>query len=175
MNSQMKVMTTRFGAIDVSSDELLYFKYGILGFEDCHRYVLMKVDGTSPFMYLQSVDDPDLTFVVTPPFWFRPDYQLSLSKDHLGMLGAQKPDQLAVYVIATVPQDPKKITVNLLAPLVINTQNRSGAQIVQTDSPYAIRHNLAEEIERLQQMTKPQKGAQNSAVHEGQLALKTVG
>lgn len=170
----MKVKTLRFGEIEIEESELLYFRYGILGFEHCHRYALIRGSAESPFSYLQSVEEPDLTFIVTSPMWFRPDYQVKLGPGTLEELGAAAMDDLAVYVIVTVPKDPVEMTVNLLAPLLICRTTHNAMQLVQIDVPYQTRHKLAEELERLEQKTSSQEGTQ-SGDGAGEVPLRTVG
>jgi len=144
----MEFQSTRFGVIEVAEDEIIHFPQGIPGFEECRRFTLIVASESSPFRFLQSLDDPDLTFVVTDPLWFRPDYRVRVRREDLEKIGAAGVDEVAVYVIVTVPQNPQDMTANLLAPLLINTRTREGVQHVQSDSPYQTRHRIRDELAR---------------------------
>lgn len=144
----MKVTSTRFGQIEVGPEEVVRFNHGILGFEERREYILIRQDPESPFCFLQSVDDPDLAFVVTDPLWLRPDYKVWVRDEDLAKIEATDGDAVAIYAIVTVPKDPQEMTVNLMAPLLINSRTRLGLQHVQVDSPYQVRHRVKDELER---------------------------
>lgn len=148
----MKVTSTRFGEIEVDPGEVVRFNHGILGFENCRDYVLIRQDSESPFCFLQSVEDPDLAFIVTDPLWLRPDYKVWVRDEDLDKIEAADDDAVAIYVIVTVPKDPQEMTVNLMAPLLINSRTRLGLQHVQVDVPYQVRHKVKDELERRQRL-----------------------
>jgi flagellar assembly factor FliW len=50
--------------------------------------------------------------------------------------------ELAVYAVATIPEDPTRATVNLMAPIVINDKGRSGKQVILHESKYSVKHPL---------------------------------
>lgn len=164
----MRFESTRFGVIEVGEDEVVHFRRGIPGFENFHRYVLLSTGGPSPFRFLQSLDDPDLTFVVTDPLWFRPDYRVRVRKEDLEQIGAAAEDEVAVYVIVTVPERPEEMTANLLAPILINTRTREAMQHVQSDVPYRIRHRIQDELARREQLER------EAAAAGGKAPLKQV-
>jgi len=151
----MKFESTRFGVIDVAEDEVVYFRHGIPGFEDCRRFTLIATDGSSPFRFLQSLDDPDLTFIVTEPLWFRPDYRVQVREEDLKKIGAGSAGDVAVYVVVTVPRNPEEMTANLLAPILINTRTREAMQHVQAEGPYRTRHRIRDELARCESPGRP--------------------
>lgn len=150
----MRFESTRFGVIEVAEDEIVHFCHGIPGFETCRKYVLMQGDGRSPFRFLQSLDDPHLTFVVTDPLWFRPDYRVGVRQADLDKIGVTAGDQVAVYVVVTVPSKPQEMTANLLAPILINTRTREAIQHVQSDGGYQTRHRILDELARCEKLPK---------------------
>lgn len=136
----MRVHTTRFGEIEVSTGEIITFPQGILGFEAIKRYVLLG--GQKPFSFLQSVDDPDLTFVVMDPLVVRPDYRVEVPASEVKDLGITEASQAIILAIVTVPEDLRQMTVNLQAPLIINSKNRLAKQIVLRDQAYPMRQKV---------------------------------
>ncbi len=98
-----------------------------------------------------------MAFIVTDPLWLRPDYKVWVRDEDLDKIEAADDDAVAIYVIVTVPKDPQEMTVNLMAPLLINSRTRLGLQHVQVDVPYQIRHRIRDELarrERLQQAAR---------------------
>jgi flagellar assembly factor FliW len=53
--------------------------------------------------------------------------------DLLSGLGELIPEETIVLVTVTVPHDIKKMTVNLMAPVIINAKTRKGAQVILTE------------------------------------------
>jgi flagellar assembly factor FliW len=61
----MLVQTTRFGAVDVDEERIIHFPAGLLGFSSYRRYALLQPDDQGIFFWLQSIEAPDLAFVVS--------------------------------------------------------------------------------------------------------------
>jgi len=148
----MRFLSSRFGEIEVADRDVLRFKKGILGFEGLSTYALLPYREDSPFCFLHSTEDRDLCFVVTAPHWFRPDYRVEISRDDMRDLDVKSCDELAVYTIVTVPQNPREMTANLLAPLLVNKEKGYAKQTVQRESAYRTRHVIIDEIERAKRL-----------------------
>ncbi|WP_268794457.1 flagellar assembly protein FliW [Paenibacillus sp. DMB20] len=96
---------------------------------------------------MQSLQNKDLSFVVTDPFSFYPDYEFELPDSEAEELGIS--DELSVKCIITVREKIEESTVNLLAPLVFNLKERLAKQIVLHKVPYQTRHLLWEQTQGL--------------------------
>ena len=71
----MQLQTKHFGIIDVDEKDALHFPSGIPGFENVKEYILLgKQENENPFFWLQSLDNPQLAFVVVDPFYINDDY-----------------------------------------------------------------------------------------------------
>ena len=138
----MKVMTVRFGELDVPEDQLILFPGGILGFPGLTRYVLIDVGEDCPFKWLQCVEEPGLAFVVMDPRLFKPDYVVRASALELADIGLSDPTGAVVYVILSQPGPEDDLTGNLKGPLVANPQLRLAKQLVLQDPEYSTRHTI---------------------------------
>lgn len=138
----MKIESTRFGALEVAEEQLIHFTYGIPGFPEEKTFVHMGYDGESPFSYLQSTTEVNLTFLLADPFAFIKDYEFILEDDVAGELELTMENPPLVFLIATVKEKVADMTVNLLAPVVVNGVNRMGRQVILDKSDYSIRHKL---------------------------------
>ena len=138
----MKFETTRFGSIEVKSEDILIFPEGPLGFPDCTRFTLVEEEKSHPFRMLQSLDNPALAFVVVDPLVVRPDYHFNVTLTDLKLIKSEDTESLVVYTIVTMSKDIKDVTVNLQGPLVINPDQRLGHQFVLIDSDYSTRETL---------------------------------
>ena len=63
------------------------------------------------------------------------------------VIGKCKVEELQLYLLATVPGDVKKASVNMKAPLVINTLNCQGIQLIVENEDYEIKHMLVQNEE----------------------------
>lgn len=132
----------RFGRLTVKEDQIIVLTPGLLGFSRYQRFVLVEHRQESPFLWLQSVDNPDLAFVVIDPACIVPDYHPPLSHV-LPELEAETINDLKLVVILTIPSGaPQEMTANLMGPVVINVKNRRGRQLVIEDPGYSHRHRV---------------------------------
>jgi flagellar assembly factor FliW len=116
----VKFVSSHFGNVEIPEDKVISVPEGIIGFPDHHRYALLDPSGGgSQFLWLQSIDEPDLAFIVTNPLLFVPDYQIQGSEPALERLEIGKRQPPALFVIVTVPRDePDSVSINLLAPIL---------------------------------------------------------
>lgn len=136
----MQVRTTRFGVIEIPEDRVITFPKGLLGFAAQKRYCLLEPGDDACFFWLQSVDEPNLAFVITDPTFFVPEYAVPIRPEQMAELGLSRVEDAQVFVIVNkVDQD---LTGNLQGPLVINTVNRGGEQIVLVEKRWTTRHPL---------------------------------
>lgn len=141
-----KFTTTRFGEIEVRDEEIILFPEGLLGFNQFHRFVLIKDPSQEPFLWLQAMDDPDLAFVIVDPFLFFPGYDIQVKTHELQSIQIEDVTQATVLTIVTIPADPADISANLRGPLVFNMQKNLGKQLVLIDDRYATRHYMLRDI-----------------------------
>ena len=143
----MRVKTKAFGEIEVSEKQRLNFKNGIFGFEDIQNYVLLDGDAGSPFYWLQSEEVSEIAFLVIDPKMIISDYKLEIDKEDIKDLGIEKEEDVLLFTIITIYDDPEKSTANLLGPLVINRIKHIGKQVISLNDTYSVRHPLLEKKE----------------------------
>ncbi len=144
-----KIQTTRFGEVEVDGSLLFNFVSPIIGYSDKKRFTLIDYRPDSPFKWLQSMEDKDLAFPVTLCSYFDIDYQFELSDEDAQTLGIKSADEILALNIVTIPQiNPQGATINLLAPIVINTTNNNAMQVILRDSKLPVRHPLFEKQEK---------------------------
>ena len=136
----MEIESTRFGKITVDDDRVMTFPHGLLGFPDQGRFALIQTGEENYFFWLQSVDEPTLAFVVTDPTIFFKDYDVPIREEAAEELALTDPGFAQVFVICNKVDE--WLTGNLLGPIVVNAQNRVGAQIVLTEKKWTTRQPL---------------------------------
>lgn len=136
----MRINTTKFGEIEVGDDTVFTFVEPIIGYEHLKKYVLVEHNVNSLFKWLQSVEDPDLAFPVSSPSFFDIEYQFEIPTDIAEKLELTSVETLISLNIVSIPSaNPRKSTINLLAPIIINAANREGMQIILSNSNYPVR------------------------------------
>ncbi len=157
----MEITTRLFGKIDLDDNKIIEFPGGIVGFPDLKKFALIhdseKSDG-SGLGFLQSLDEPAFDMPVMNPLIVKPDYNPMIEDELLKPLGELKPSETVILVTVTVPHDLKKMTVNLMAPFIINAETRKGAQIILNDDTCDIRFPIYDIL------TKAKEGADGKAV-----------
>ena len=139
----MKLDTKHFGEIEIGEEKIISFPEGIPGFEDQKRFVIINNhDSENPFGWLQAVDNGSLSFVVINPFLVKPDYDFVLSQSVEEKLKIRNEKDVAVYTIAVIPEDIKKITINLSGPVIINVKEKLGKQIILNDEKYSTKYYI---------------------------------
>ena len=144
----MKIKTTRFGTITIEEEKIITMPFGMLGFPDVKRYVILQHKENSPFFWYQSVDDPALAFVIMSPFLFKPDYDVDVENvlKEMSWNEEEKQDNLELYVVVNIPKGaPEKMTANFIGPILINNKIRQAVQMVISDSPYTHKFPLLRE------------------------------
>jgi flagellar assembly factor FliW len=136
------VETPFFGKLEIDEGETFFFPEGIPGWEEVRRFVFIRPDESLPFSYMQSVDEPRLSFLTADPFVFYPDYEFDLPESVQSELEITSAEEVMVHAIVTMKAGLGRATVNLLAPVVVNRRRRLGKQVVLEHSPYKTRHPL---------------------------------
>lgn len=136
----MKIHTNRFGSIEIEPDDILFFRNGLVGFEDCRHWVLLADTDNSSVAWLQSMQHADIAMPVVSPRRFVVDYQVRLEPTDVDTLQLTSVEQ--AYVLGVVSRDDDVLTLNLRAPLVINLDRRIGCQVVTVD-PQPLQYELA--------------------------------
>ena len=138
----MLIQSTRFGEINVSEETIFKFLHGLPGFPEEKEFALLPYQPDSPFNFMQSLQDPDLAFMVVEPFLFFREYTFELEDQAAAELGISEQNPPQIFTIVTIPESVEAMTANLLAPVVINNRDRTALQIVLDGRNYTTRHRL---------------------------------
>jgi len=141
----MKVDTKAYGLMEVNEKQKVSIPQGLFGFEDYIDYVLLDSDN-QPFLWLQSVDEKEIAFILIDPFLFRKDYEANITDEELAEIGIKSSDNALVFVIVTIPQDGGPMTANLQGPVIINKENMMGMQAILSESKWKTKHDIAAEL-----------------------------
>lgn len=137
----MKTINTRFGQVEYDPDNLLHFPTGMVGFPQLHDFIVMPNKKQGPLFWIQSVDDPDIAFVLTDPSNFFLDYVVVPDESERELLKIAAEDPCFVLAVVTVPPN-QEITLNLSAPILFAPQTNRAMQVILDDPKYKIKTPL---------------------------------
>lgn len=128
--SSLVLATDRFGDITVDSEDIIHLPDGLMGFPDMRQAVLLPVDEDGLFFWMQDVDDPALAFLVLTPWPLFPDYAPEIDEIDQIALDLDDAEHAAVFCVVTSHDEPRRLTANLLGPVVVNQRARQARQVV---------------------------------------------
>lgn len=137
----MLLKTKRFGEIEVSEDRIIHFKEGIFGLEHLKRMIVIILEQTKPFYWLQAIDE-DISFPVISPFEIDSGYSPIIDDSVFEKIDLKNETDLLVLSVAVIPDDIKRMTANLAAPILINIADNYGCQVLIEKGDYDIRHPI---------------------------------
>lgn len=124
----------------------IHFPAGLIGFDEWQNFVLVAHTAGGPLRLMQLLDDERVSFIVVDPRHIVSDYYPQLQEEDIealqivGDFKAAWSNEIGVYCILSVHEDPFVVTANLLSPLIINWQAGLGRQVILVNSGYAARH-----------------------------------
>ena len=144
----MVLNTKNFGEVEIKDEDIIFFEYGLPGFESMTRFAILgKTDAPDdPFFWLQSIENPNLAFVIMNPRDLVFDYEAEIDMFTANLLKITNENDALIYCIVTVPQDIQKISINLKAPIIINAKENRGCQVVLENEKYKFKHIITEEF-----------------------------
>jgi flagellar assembly factor FliW len=121
----MLIETSRFGLLEIDEAALIEFPWGIPGFEQVKRYVMLD-HREGPFHWLQAVDEPELAFVVCEPEIL--GIKFLVPREKAALVDLQDDGDLLVLVIVSFDREKKSIVPHWRGPLLFNSTNRMACQ-----------------------------------------------
>lgn len=126
-----------FDDLVYSKEDIITFPSGIPGFENNKEFVLVQIPDYAPFEWLVCIDGTRLRFALVNPLCFVPDYSPKMVKEQIADLKIEKPEDVLLYVIVTIRDNPALSTANLIGPIVINKRSKVAKQVIIEDERYS--------------------------------------
>ena len=139
----MEKIQSRFGEIEYDPENTLLFPDGLIGFEDLRNFVVMPNEKEGPLFWIQSIDDPQIAFVLTDPSGFYFDYKVVPDSRERQKLGIGENSECLVLSVVTVPPD-RKITLNLAAPILFASETNQALQVILEGTTFSSQTPLPE-------------------------------
>ncbi len=145
----MLIQTRDFGPVEIAREEIFTFVQPIYGFEHLSDYVLLSEEEIGgQFAWLQSVQEPEICFILVQLAAVWPDYRPNIPAEICRQLGAGPQEEISCWGIAVIPAEFQNTTVNLKSPVLLNPQSGKAAQII-LEEDYPIRARLLAQQEEV--------------------------
>ncbi len=144
-DTMTSIRTKALGDIEIDERQILVFVDGLIGFKKFTEFALLDAP-QKPYFYLQSIEAPELNFILLDPFLFRPDYLVDVPDEAMQSLGISSPEDALILCLVTVPPTGGSITANLMGPLIINKATRKATQVVLVDPRWQVKHDIMAEL-----------------------------
>lgn len=136
----MRITTLRFGELEIPDDKIIRMAKPVLGFEQLKKFCIIEGEDFEPFLWFQSVEEPSVAFIIVNPIFFSNDYHIEVNPKEIEELDVGDVKTVETYVIVTIPPDPKKMSINLQGPILINTKTKLAKQLILVNSKYKVKH-----------------------------------
>ncbi len=133
------LVTSRFGEVAFAQTDVIEFPWGVPGFSTLHRFLALALADQPSFVWLQSLDDPAIALPAADPWQFFADYEPRMPAYATETLGIENAEDFTVLCIVVVTTDANDMTMNLMAPVVVNLKTRRGRQVMLENCGYSVR------------------------------------
>lgn len=138
----MQLETKAFGTIEIDETKAVRMTESMPGFDGLKGFVVLDPDPENPFKWFQSIDNPEVCFLVTDPRKFFADYQVKIQLAALPDLELASEADAVIAVIVNLGGDPSKMTANLRAPIIFNLSKNLCRQVILDNADYKVRTPL---------------------------------
>lgn len=140
----MVVKTKFFGEVNLPEEKIITLDRGLIGLPDYKKFTILydceKEEST--ISWFQSVDEPTLALPIINPLLVKEDYNPVVEDELLKHLGELTDENLVILLTMTVPANVEEMSVNLKAPIIINSDTRKGAQIIAENDDYEVKYKI---------------------------------
>lgn len=114
----------------IEAEKIVTFPQGIPGFEKYTTYrVYNKEENEFQAYWLESCDDPEVTFTIVDPVQYGLGYTLELTDQERDLLQAEGAEELGIFMMLSKKVEGAPVlNANIAGPIVINPRTRRGLQ-----------------------------------------------
>lgn len=139
---QITVELPRFGACSYTPSEAVEFPWGLPGFPTLRNWLPLNLDSHPTFVWLQSLDDLSTALPAIDPWMVFENYDPKLPAYAFTSLEIREASDFATLCVVVVTPDAAEMTINLMAPVIVNLRTRKGRQIMLDGSSYSAREPM---------------------------------
>jgi len=132
----------RFGALTYAETDVIEFPWGLPGFSEHRRWLLLTLEAQPGFIWLQNLDDPKVAIPTAEPSMIFDRYEPKLPPYCFVALDIENAEDFALLGVVVVTENAEEMTMNLMAPIVVNMRARKARQVMLENSGYSVREPI---------------------------------
>jgi flagellar assembly factor FliW len=137
-----KFSSVRFGELEYRDEDVIRLPEGLIGMPHLHQWLILEMGDNVPMKWFQSLDRGDFGFPVTPLAFFIDEFDIEVPQRVKLRLETRDDDDLVPLIITTVHPGGGRVTGNTMAPLVLDTESRYGAQLNLDDEKLSFQQEI---------------------------------
>lgn len=145
----MLLKTAHFGVVEYDESKKFIFPDGLPGLPEDTEFALLSHEQSEPIVWLQSMISPEIALPVLNPFLVCPTYSFDITDSDVELLKIDDIQDVFIINVVVIPQDPNAMTINLAAPIIVNTKNNHGRQIFLNDKAYHVRTRISDLLDEM--------------------------
>jgi len=119
----------------IDSEKVLTFPHGIPGFEKYTTYLVYhKEENDLSAYWLESTEQPEVTFTIVDPEQYGLSYDLELTDEERDLLKAEGAEEIGIFMMLSKKEgagnSSPALNANITGPVIINPRTRLGLQKV---------------------------------------------
>lgn len=143
---QITVDLPRFGSCTYTASDVIEFPWGLPGFPTLHRWLPLNLDSQPSFIWLQSLDDPSVALPAIDPWMVFEKYDPKMPAYAFTSLDIREASDFTTLCVVVVTAEAEEMTINLMAPILINLRTHKGRQIMLDGSTYSAREPMPRKV-----------------------------
>jgi flagellar assembly factor FliW len=136
------VMLPKFGELTYAPTDVIEFPWGLPGFAEHRRWLLLTLDSHPSFVWLQSLDDVKIAIPTADPYLIFETYDPKLPAYAFVALDVNTAEDFTMLCVVVVTDNAREMTMNLMAPIVVNLRTRRARQIMLENSGYSVKEPI---------------------------------
>ena len=137
----MLVENLFIGDKKISEQEIIHFPYGLIGFENYTKFIVVHNPNFKPFCWLISLEQQDLAIPIVNPFLLIKEYRMQFPIELTQEL-KENCNQCEVFCIVSARGEQGGVTLNLKGPILIDYLKKEGRQVILSSDILSISYPL---------------------------------
>ena len=122
----------------------IHFLEGVPAFEKIKEFSIVSNEEEAPFIWLRASCSSQLAFIMIDPFLIFSEYRPEISDEDVKLLEIESEEDVFIFSIVNICGDgSKKITTNLVSPVIINWKKQLGKQVIlKNHLKYSVQYRI---------------------------------
>jgi flagellar assembly factor FliW len=135
--TEIAVNFPRFGDCTYAESDVIAFPWGIPGFPNHNRWLVLTLDSQPGYVWLQSLIDTSVALPAANPWSIFESYDPKLPQYAFISLDVKSAADFTLLCVVVATPGGDAMTMNLAAPIVVNLRTRNARQVLSDNPAYS--------------------------------------